>query len=73
MKIMLDRAVDTASGRKSRNPGRAEGFGAVSCVVRLSRITTDMLLTLFVLTPQLLSARLTQNFQTGSKRPGRPS
>ena len=30
MKIIHDRVIDTASGRKSRNPSRAEGLGAVT-------------------------------------------
>jgi len=50
MNLILDRIIDTASDRKSRNPCRAEGLGAMSCVIPSSRITTDMLLALFVLT-----------------------
>ena len=53
MKFILDRAIDTASDRKSRNPwtkNGAEVLEVVSFVVRSSRITVDMLLSLFVLT-----------------------
>ena len=51
MKIIHDRVIDTASDRKSRNPLRAEGLGAVSFVVRSSLIALDMLLAFFSLTP----------------------
>jgi hypothetical protein len=49
MKFILDRVIDTASDRKSRNPwtkNGAEVLGVVSFVVRSSRITVDMLLSL---------------------------
>jgi len=54
MKIILDRVIDTASGRKSRNPKKdKEGRGSWGRELCRSLVAyrMDMLLALFVLTP----------------------